>query len=70
MPHDMEARDIVIVDPMLATGTSAIAAVARLKELKSIKFVGVPADSVSRGARPKPCRQPTLTCTSTHRRGP
>ena len=37
----MEARDIVIVDPMLATGNSAIAAVARLKELnpKSIKFV-------------------------------
>lgn len=41
MPHDMEARDIVIVDPMLATGNSAIAAVERLKELnpKSIKFV-------------------------------
>ncbi|GAB3474895.1 uracil phosphoribosyltransferase [Polaromonas eurypsychrophila] len=41
MPHDMEARDIVIVDPMLATGNSAIAAVDRLKELnpKSIKFV-------------------------------
>ena len=41
MPNDMEARDIVIVDPMLATGNSAIAAVARLKALnpKSIKFV-------------------------------
>jgi uracil phosphoribosyltransferase len=41
MPHDMEERDIVIVDPMLATGNSAIAAVDRLKELnpKSIKFV-------------------------------
>ena len=41
MPHDMEARDIVVVDPMLATGNSAIAAVDRLKELKpkSIKFV-------------------------------
>lgn len=41
MPHDMEARDIVIVDPMLATGNSAIAAVERLKALnpKSIKFV-------------------------------
>ncbi len=37
----MEARDIVVVDPMLATGNSAIAAVERLKELnpKSIKFV-------------------------------
>ncbi|MES2413566.1 MAG: uracil phosphoribosyltransferase [Pseudomonadota bacterium] len=41
MPHDMEERDVVIVDPMLATGNSAIAAVERLKELnpKSIKFV-------------------------------
>ena len=33
MPHEMEARDVVIVDPMLATGNSAIAAVERLKEL-------------------------------------
>jgi len=41
MPHDMEERDIVVVDPMLATGNSAVAAVDRLKELnpKSIKFV-------------------------------
>ena len=41
MPQEMEERDIVIVDPMLATGNSAIAAVDRLKKLKpkSIKFV-------------------------------
>ena len=41
MPQEMEERDIVIVDPMLATGNSAIAAVNRLKQLKprSIKFV-------------------------------
>jgi uracil phosphoribosyltransferase len=41
MPQEMEARDIVIVDPMLATGNSAIAAIDRLKKLKpkSIKFV-------------------------------
>ncbi len=41
MPQEMEERDIVIVDPMLATGNSAIAAVDRLKQLKpkSIKFV-------------------------------
>ena len=41
MPHDMNDRDVIIVDPMLATGNSAIAAVDRLKELhpKSIKFV-------------------------------
>jgi uracil phosphoribosyltransferase len=41
MPQDMDQRDIVVVDPMLATGNSASAAVTRLKELKpkSIKFV-------------------------------
>ena len=41
MPGEMEERDAVVVDPMLATGNSAIAAVERLKELnpKSIKFV-------------------------------
>ncbi len=41
MPSDMHERDVVIVDPMLATGNSAIAAVERLKETnpKSIKFV-------------------------------
>ncbi|EYC51366.1 uracil phosphoribosyltransferase [Hylemonella gracilis str. Niagara R] len=41
MPQSMNERDIVVVDPMLATGNSAIAALDRLKELspKSIKFV-------------------------------
>ena len=41
LPEHVEERDIIVVDPMLATGNSAIAAVERLKELspKSIKFV-------------------------------
>lgn len=41
MPQSMNERDIVVVDPMLATGNSAIAALDRLKELspRSIKFV-------------------------------
>ncbi len=41
MPSEMEERDVIVVDPMLATGNSAVAAVDRLKELKpkSIKFV-------------------------------
>lgn len=41
MPGEMHERDVVIVDPMLATGHSAVAAVDRLKECspKSIKFV-------------------------------
>lgn len=41
MPSEMEERDIIVVDPMLATGNSAAACVDRLKQLKprSIKFV-------------------------------
>ena len=41
MPSDMAERDVVVVDPMLATGNSAIAAIDRLKKSgpKSIKFV-------------------------------
>ena len=41
MPQAMHERDAVVLDPMLATGNSAIAAVDRLKETqpKSIRFV-------------------------------
>ena len=41
MPKEMQERDVVVVDPMLATGNSAVAAVDRIKALKpkSIKFV-------------------------------
>ena len=43
MPHDMHERDAVVLDPMLATGNSAVAAVERLKETrpKSIRFVSL-----------------------------
>ncbi|MEV3905151.1 uracil phosphoribosyltransferase [Mycobacterium sp. NPDC050551] len=41
MPGDLNERDVVVVDPMLATGHSAVAAVERLKECspRSVKFV-------------------------------
>ena len=41
MPQDMHERDAIVLDPMLATGNSAVAAVDRLKETrpKSIRFV-------------------------------
>ncbi len=41
LPHDTEQRDILVVDPMLATGNSAVAAVDRIKEVNpmSIKFL-------------------------------
>ena len=41
MPHDMAERDVIVLDPMLATGNSAAAAVERLKtcQPRSIRFV-------------------------------
>jgi uracil phosphoribosyltransferase len=41
LPQNMPERDAVVVDPMLATGNSAIAAIERIKVLKpkSIKFL-------------------------------
>ncbi len=41
VPGEMTDRDCIVVDPMLATGNSAIAAVERLKDTnpRSIKFV-------------------------------
>lgn len=41
MPREMPARDAIVVDPMLATGNSAVAALDRLKETepRSIRFV-------------------------------
>lgn len=41
IPHDIEERDMLVVDPMVATGNSAAAAVHRLKESnpKSLKLV-------------------------------
>src|ERR1700676_2941920 len=41
LPDDLPGRDVILVDPMLATGNSAVAAISRLKELaaRSIKFV-------------------------------
>ena len=41
MPTQMEERDASVVDPMLATGNSAVMALDRIKQLKprSIKFV-------------------------------
>jgi uracil phosphoribosyltransferase len=41
MPHSMQERDAIVLDPMLATGNSAVAAIDRLKETgpRSIRFV-------------------------------
>ncbi len=41
MPDDIRERDVIVVDPMLATGHSAIAAIDEIKRLgvKSVKFM-------------------------------
>lgn len=41
MPPDIEERDVIILDPMLATGGTAVAAVDRVKSfnVRSIKFL-------------------------------
>lgn len=41
LPQDVQERDVIIVDPMLATGNTAVAAIDRVKEVgpKSIRFV-------------------------------
>jgi uracil phosphoribosyltransferase len=41
MPEDLAERDVILVDPMLATGNSAVAAISQLSELgaRAIKFV-------------------------------
>jgi len=43
LPKDIEEREVIVVDPMLATGGSAIDAISMLKKrgAKSIKFVGI-----------------------------
>ncbi len=41
MPDDLGARQVIVVDPMLATGNTAVAAVNRLKDggARNLKFV-------------------------------
>ncbi|HEY4058882.1 MAG TPA: uracil phosphoribosyltransferase [Kofleriaceae bacterium] len=41
VPDSMTERDVIVVDPMLATGNSAVAAISKLKQAgpRSLKFV-------------------------------
>jgi len=43
LPADIEEREVIVLDPMLATGGSAIDAIAQIKKRnpKSIKFMGI-----------------------------
>ena len=42
-PADIDDREVIVLDPMLATGGSAIGAITKIKESnpKSIKFMGI-----------------------------
>ena len=67
MPHDMHERDAIVLDPMLATGNSAIAAVDRLKETAAqVDPHGVPAGRARGAEEASATRIPT--CPSTPRR--
>lgn len=41
VPHDLEDRDVLVVDPMIATGNSAVAAIHQLKQAapRSLRFI-------------------------------
>ncbi|MEG0546366.1 MAG: uracil phosphoribosyltransferase [Oscillospiraceae bacterium] len=43
LPSDTSAREVIVLDPMLATGGSAVDAISQIKEYhpKSIKFMGI-----------------------------
>lgn len=43
LPHDIEKREIIVLDPMLATGGSAVDAIAQIKKHGgvNIKFMGI-----------------------------
>lgn len=43
LPSDIQEREVIVLDPMLATGGSAIDAISQIKQYnpKSIKFMGI-----------------------------
>lgn len=43
LPEDIAEREVIVLDPMLATGCSAVAAIAHIKKYgaKSIKFISI-----------------------------
>ena len=43
LPQDIDERDVLVLDPMLATGGSAIDAITQIKKhgAKRIKFIGL-----------------------------
>ena len=50
LPQDIAERDVLVLDPMLATGGSAIDAITQIKKhgAKRIKFIGLIADVYKR----------------------
>ena len=64
VPDNMGDRDAIVVDPMLATGNSAVAAVdAHQGERAALDQVRVPARRAPRASRRSTTRIPTCRCT-------
>ena len=59
LPSDIGERDVIVLDPMLATGGSAIDAITQIKKRnpKSIKFMCIIATPEGRGALNKAHRE-------------
>ena len=51
LPADCDERDVFVVDPMLATGGSSVAAIKLLKDkgVKNIRFIIAAPEGVERG---------------------
>ena len=65
MPSDLHERDVVIADPMLATGNSAVAAVDRLKEHSLVRSNSSACSLVRRNRR---TARRAFRCADLHRR--
>jgi uracil phosphoribosyltransferase len=63
MPADMHERDAIVLDPMLATGNSAVAAVDRLKETRRSRSASSACWRRRKGSRTS--MRTTRTCRST-----
>ena len=67
MPNDIAERDVIVLDPMLATGGSAVAAIHFMKNYgcKHIKLMNILAAPWPPLRASRPCGRPTPTWTST-----
>ena len=63
LPDDLADRDVILLDPMLATGNSTAAAVDTVKRATSVRLIALIAAPEGSSA----CIVSTRTCTSSSR---